>query len=187
MNDASAGPLAGLKVIELGQLIAGPFAAKTLADFGAEVIKIEPPGGDPLRQWRLLHDGSQRVRPPARLIERNHLTGNEQHGRQLAAIQFRQRMDQGVAPTVIKGNQQRGAWKPLPGCLCDFEIFKAHRVVMPLHEVQRVSKPFQRERELALGESKSGIISRQYPMEHQNSQRVAIAPKMPEWQRAGLI
>jgi len=55
----SRGPLAGLKVIELGQLIAGPFAAKTLADFGAEVIKIEPPiTGDPLRQWRLLHNGT---------------------------------------------------------------------------------------------------------------------------------
>ena len=54
----SKGPLAGLRVVELGQLIAGPFAAKTLADFGAEVIKIEPPGGDPLRQWRLLHDGT---------------------------------------------------------------------------------------------------------------------------------
>ena len=59
-----SGPLAGLKVVELGQLIAGPFAAKTLADFGAEVIKIEPPasgdspGGDPLRQWRLLHEGT---------------------------------------------------------------------------------------------------------------------------------
>ena len=58
------GPLHGLKVVELGQLIAGPFAAKTLADFGAEVIKIEPPsngdnpGGDPLRQWRLLHNGT---------------------------------------------------------------------------------------------------------------------------------
>jgi len=56
--------LAGLKVIELGQLIAGPFAGKTLADFGAEVIKIEPPaaegtaGGDPLRQWRMLHNGT---------------------------------------------------------------------------------------------------------------------------------
>jgi formyl-CoA transferase len=51
--------LAGLKVLELGQLIAGPFAAKTLADFGAEVIKIEPPGlGDPLRKWRLLKDGT---------------------------------------------------------------------------------------------------------------------------------
>lgn len=43
----------------MGQLIAGPFAAKTLADFGAEVIKIEPPGaGDPLRKWRLLKDGT---------------------------------------------------------------------------------------------------------------------------------
>ena len=58
------GPLAGLKVVELGRLIAGPFAAKTLVDFGAEVIKIEPPangdrpGGDPLRQWRLLHAGT---------------------------------------------------------------------------------------------------------------------------------
>jgi formyl-CoA transferase len=56
---ASSGPLAGLKVVELGQLIAGPFAAKTLADFGADVIKVEPPsGGDPLRQWRLLHEGT---------------------------------------------------------------------------------------------------------------------------------
>jgi len=53
------GPLLGLKVLELGQLIAGPFAAKTLADFGADVIKIEAPeGGDPLRKWRLLKDGT---------------------------------------------------------------------------------------------------------------------------------
>jgi formyl-CoA transferase len=52
-------PLAGLKVLELGQLIAGPFAGKLFAEFGAEVVKIEPPGsGDPLRQWRLLHDGT---------------------------------------------------------------------------------------------------------------------------------
>lgn len=53
------GPLSGLKVVELGQLIAGPFAAKTLADFGADVVKIEPPKtGDPLRQWRLVKDGT---------------------------------------------------------------------------------------------------------------------------------
>ncbi|MBL8326713.1 MAG: CoA transferase [Rubrivivax sp.] len=51
--------LQGLKVVEMGQLIAGPFAAKTLGDFGAEVIKIEPPGaGDPLRHWRLVQDGT---------------------------------------------------------------------------------------------------------------------------------
>jgi formyl-CoA transferase len=63
MDDRAArspvGPLHGLKVIELGQLIAGPFAAKTLGDFGAEVIKIESPkGGDPLRSWRMLKDGT---------------------------------------------------------------------------------------------------------------------------------
>ena len=53
------GPLSGLKVLELGQLIAGPFAGKTLADFGAEVIKVEPPGdGDALRKWRMLHQGT---------------------------------------------------------------------------------------------------------------------------------
>jgi crotonobetainyl-CoA:carnitine CoA-transferase CaiB-like acyl-CoA transferase len=51
--------LHGLKVLELGQLIAGPFAGKTLADFGADVVKIEPvEGGDPLRTWRLLRDGT---------------------------------------------------------------------------------------------------------------------------------
>ena len=51
--------LHGLKVLELGQLIAGPFAGKTLADFGADVIKIEPAaGGDPLRAWRLLREGT---------------------------------------------------------------------------------------------------------------------------------
>ncbi len=56
---SNAGPLAGVRVIELGQLIAGPFCGKTLGDFGAEVIKIEPPGkGDPLRKWRLLKDGN---------------------------------------------------------------------------------------------------------------------------------
>ena len=52
-------PLAGLRVIEMGQLIAGPFAGKTLGDFGADVVKIEPPGaGDPLRNWRLLQHGT---------------------------------------------------------------------------------------------------------------------------------
>ena len=52
-------PLDGIRVLELGQLIAGPFATKMLAEFGAEVIKIEPPGtGDPLRKWRLLHEGT---------------------------------------------------------------------------------------------------------------------------------
>ncbi|NCV64714.1 MAG: CoA transferase, partial [Burkholderiaceae bacterium] len=51
--------LSGIRVLELGQLIAGPFAAKTLADFGAEIIKVESPQeGDPLRKWRMLHEGT---------------------------------------------------------------------------------------------------------------------------------
>jgi len=51
--------LNGLRVVEMGQLIAGPFAGKTLGEFGADVIKIEAPGsGDPLRNWRLTKDGT---------------------------------------------------------------------------------------------------------------------------------
>ena len=53
------GALDGLRVVEMGQLIAGPFAGKMLGEFGADVVKIEPPGsGDPLRHWRLLQDGT---------------------------------------------------------------------------------------------------------------------------------
>ncbi len=52
-------PLAGLRVLELGQLIAGPFSTMMLAWFGADVIKVEPPeGGDPLRSWRHVHNGT---------------------------------------------------------------------------------------------------------------------------------
>jgi formyl-CoA transferase len=62
MNTASKTPglpLAGVRVIEMGQLIAGPFAGKTLGDFGADVIKIEAPdGGDPLRNWRMIKEGT---------------------------------------------------------------------------------------------------------------------------------
>jgi formyl-CoA transferase len=51
--------LKGIKIIELGQLIAGPFAGKTLAEFGADVIEVEPVGtGDPLRKWRMLRNGT---------------------------------------------------------------------------------------------------------------------------------
>jgi crotonobetainyl-CoA:carnitine CoA-transferase CaiB-like acyl-CoA transferase len=52
-------PLEGVRVLEVGQLIAGPFTGSVLAYFGAEVIKVEPPGaGDPIRQWRVVRDGS---------------------------------------------------------------------------------------------------------------------------------
>ncbi|WP_244817161.1 CaiB/BaiF CoA-transferase family protein [Caballeronia sp. Lep1P3] len=54
-----SGPLQGIRVIEIGTLIAAPFAARMLGEFGAEVIKIEAPdGGDPLRKWRKLHEGT---------------------------------------------------------------------------------------------------------------------------------
>lgn len=57
MAEIKEGPLKGLKVLELGSLIAGPFAGRLLADFGAEVIKVEPPEkGDPIRKWRMLHE-----------------------------------------------------------------------------------------------------------------------------------
>jgi crotonobetainyl-CoA:carnitine CoA-transferase CaiB-like acyl-CoA transferase len=63
MSDSSSsiprGPLAGIRVVEIGALIAAPFAARMLAEFGADVIKIEAPReGDPLRKWRKLHDGT---------------------------------------------------------------------------------------------------------------------------------
>jgi len=57
-DPTSTGPLVGLRVLELGTLIAGPFAARLLADFGAEVIKVEPPGGEPMREWgQVRHEG----------------------------------------------------------------------------------------------------------------------------------
>ncbi len=59
MTQSSSLPLQGIKVVEMGQLIAGPFASKMLGEFGADVVKIEPPGvGDPLRKWRKLKDGT---------------------------------------------------------------------------------------------------------------------------------
>ena len=59
MKEQRSGPLSGLRVLEMGQLLAGPFASAFLAWFGAEVIKVEPPGtGDPLRYWRRLHEGT---------------------------------------------------------------------------------------------------------------------------------
>ena len=54
----TARPLDGIRVLEVGQLLAGPFAGCMLGYFGAEIIKIEPPGGDPLRNWRVLRDGT---------------------------------------------------------------------------------------------------------------------------------
>ena len=57
-SSSAAGPLRGLRVLELGTLIAGPYCGRLLGEFGAEVIKIEAPEGDPLRSWRKLHRGT---------------------------------------------------------------------------------------------------------------------------------
>lgn len=58
-GSATPGPLDGVRVLEVGQLIAGPFTGTILAYFGAEVIKVEPPdGGDAIRNWRVLRDGT---------------------------------------------------------------------------------------------------------------------------------
>lgn len=58
MTAKAAGPLADVRVLELGQLIAGPFCGQVLADFGADVIKVEPPNAlDPMRQWGVIQDG----------------------------------------------------------------------------------------------------------------------------------
>ena len=51
MNLPQPGPLAGVRIIEIAHMLAGPYCGMLLADLGAEVIKIEPPSGDPLRWW----------------------------------------------------------------------------------------------------------------------------------------
>ncbi len=58
MSAQAAGPLAGLRVIELGHFVAAPFCTRLLGDLGAEIIKVEPPAGDPVRQWGEMKDGS---------------------------------------------------------------------------------------------------------------------------------
>jgi formyl-CoA transferase len=84
-------PLQGVKVIEMGQLIAGPFAGKFFADFGAEVIKIEPPEGDPLRRWRKLHEGTS-------------LWWHVQNrGKQSVTLNLRSESGQAVARRLIRG------------------------------------------------------------------------------------
>ena len=79
-------PLAGVKVLELGTLIAGPFCTRILAEFGAEVIKVESPdGGDPLRQWRKLHQGTS-LWWSVQARNKKSLTANLKHPEGLAAV-----------------------------------------------------------------------------------------------------
>ncbi len=55
-EQSNPGPLAGIRVLELGQLLAGPFTASVLGYFGADIIKVEPPEGDQIRRWRIVKD-----------------------------------------------------------------------------------------------------------------------------------
>ncbi|HNH15665.1 CaiB/BaiF CoA-transferase family protein [Zoogloea sp.] len=79
-------PLQGVKVLELGTLIAGPFCTRILAEFGADVIKVESPdGGDPLRQWRKLHEGTS-LWWAVQARNKRSLTANLKHPDGLAVV-----------------------------------------------------------------------------------------------------
>ena len=86
-SDKAKRPLDGVRVIEMGQLLAGPFAGVMLAYFGAEVIKVEPPkGGDPLRGWRIVENGTSHwFRSLGRNKKSVTLDLRQQEGRDLAA------------------------------------------------------------------------------------------------------
>src|SRR6202165_6110638 len=65
------GPLDGIRVIEVGVWVAGPAAAAILADWGADVVKLEPPGGDPARTFQRMLGGDMPTNPPFELDNRN--------------------------------------------------------------------------------------------------------------------
>ena len=123
-----ARPLAGMRVLELGQLLAGPFAGSILGYFGAEVIKVEPPGkGDALRVWRLLDHGTS-------LWWRS-------LGRNKKCITLNLHTDKGRALTrqladhVVKLRERTGARDPL---FVDERIRDAQRDVAPQRVVQQI-------------------------------------------------
>ncbi len=93
MSEQGAGPLAGVRVIEMGQLLAGPFCGQLLADFGAEVIKIEAPGaGDPLREWGRERAGGKALWFP--IVGRN---------KKSVTLDLRQKEGQALARRLIAG------------------------------------------------------------------------------------
>ena len=96
----ASGPLAGLKVLELGHYIAGPFCTRILADLGAEVIKVEPPGGDPFRGWGAAKDG--------------HSVWFSIHGRNKLSIELDLKRDRDIAAEA-RGAGRRAGGKPACG------------------------------------------------------------------------
>ena len=87
MSDFANGPLTGLRVIEMGQLIAGPFCAQLMGDFGAEVIKIEDPDkGDPMRGWGQVKKDGQSLWWPVIARNKKSVTLNlrDPQGQQMA-------------------------------------------------------------------------------------------------------
>ncbi|HPI59326.1 CaiB/BaiF CoA-transferase family protein [Zoogloea sp.] len=79
-------PMQGVKVLELGTLIAGPFCTRILGEFGADVVKVESPdGGDPLRQWRKLHQGTS-LWWSVQARNKKSLTANLKHPEGLAIV-----------------------------------------------------------------------------------------------------
>jgi formyl-CoA transferase len=82
------GPLVGLKVVEFGHYVAGPFCARLLADLGAEVIKVEPPGGDPVRGWGAQVNG--------------HSVWNSLHGRNKLSIELDLKRQTDIALRLVQ-------------------------------------------------------------------------------------
>src|SRR3954463_126194 len=86
-DSPSDGPLTGVRVLELGNFIAGPFAGQLLGDYGADVIKVESPGeGDPMRHWGVTRDGDSLWWPTIARNKRSvTLDLRHERGRQVAA------------------------------------------------------------------------------------------------------
>ncbi|KAK0459374.1 CoA-transferase family III domain-containing protein [Desarmillaria tabescens] len=178
-------PLSGIRVLEMGQLIAGPFAGQLLGQFGAEVIKVEPPGlGDPLRVWRELDaDGTG---PWFRSIGRNKksvaIDLRKAEGRELAkqlAIKSDVLLENfkpgtlekwGLSPeflhphnpslifTRVSGYGQTGPWSPRPGYAAVCEAESGFRYIngIPDPETGGLTGPPVRPN-MSLGDSVAGL------------------------------
>ena len=112
------GPLAGVRVLELGSFIAGPFAGQLLGDYGADVIKIEPPGdGDPMRRWGVTRDGDSLWWPAIGRNKRSVALDLRQEQARDAGRRSRRRVRRRAGelparPPRRVGPRLRGRWRP---------------------------------------------------------------------------